>query len=57
MPKHLVDLYQASLNDNGKSVETNFVQDDFNYGKVDMTQLDVANFLLTEGIIDNLIDD
>ena len=56
-PKYLVDLYQASLNDKGKSVETNFVQDDFNYGKVDMTQLDVANFLLTEGIIDNLIDD
>ena len=25
-PKHLVDLYQASLNDKGKSIETNFVQ-------------------------------
>ena len=26
MPKHLVDLYQASLNDKEKSIETNFVQ-------------------------------
>ena len=56
MPKHLVDLYQASLNDNGKSVETNFVQGDFNYGNVDMTHLDVVDFLLPEGRIDTLID-
>ena len=52
-PKHLVDLYQASLNDKGKSVETNFVQGDFNYGKVDMTHLDVADFLPPKGRIDD----
>ena len=40
-----------------KSVETNFVQGNFNYGKVDMTHLDVVDFLLHEGRIDNLIDD
>ena len=57
MPKHLINLYLVSLNDKGKSVETNFVQSDFNYGKVDMTHLDVVDFLLPEGRIDNLIDD
>ena len=56
-PKYLVDLYQASLNDKGKNVETNFVQSDFNYGKVDITHLDVVDFLLPKGRIDNLIDD
>ena len=55
--KYLVDLYQASLNDKIKSVEINFVQVDSNYGKVDMTHLDVADFLLPKGRIDNLIDD
>lgn len=44
--KHLVDLYQASLNDKDESVETNFVQDDFNYGKIDMKHPDVADFIL-----------
>ena len=55
--KHLVDLYQASLNDRGKSVETNFVQGNFNYGKIDMIHLDVVNFFLPEGRSDDLIDD
>jgi len=37
--EHLVDLYQASLKNKNKGVETNFVDDD-------MIHLDVADFLL-----------
>ena len=51
-PKHLVDLYQASVKEKGKGIETNFV--DHNDLKdpmdldlpngVDMTHLDVSDF-------------
>ena len=56
-PKHLVELYQQSLKDKGKKIETNFVSedgkdetnrdsrnDDFNYGCVGTTHLDVTDF-------------
>ena len=47
-PKHLVDLYQASIKERGKGIETNFVdhndlEDPMNYlelsNGVDMTHL------------------
>ena len=38
-PKHLVNLYQASIK--GKEVEMNFIDND---GTVDLTHLDVSNF-------------
>ena len=47
-PKHLVDLYQASIKEKGKGIETNFVdhndlEDPMNYlelsNGVDMTHL------------------
>ncbi|XP_050217287.1 uncharacterized protein LOC126668114 [Mercurialis annua] len=50
-PKHLVELYQASLKENGKNIETNFVSDDdFDHSlmhndSIDMTHLDVSDFL------------
>ncbi|XP_017974461.1 PREDICTED: uncharacterized protein LOC108661545 [Theobroma cacao] len=54
-PKHLVELYQASLKDKGKNIETNFVEDD---RQVDITHLDVTDFFAhPEGRIDHLIGD
>ncbi|KAJ0014583.1 hypothetical protein Pint_20905 [Pistacia integerrima] len=57
MPKHLSELYQASLKEKEKNMkanfayqnenrETNFVyqDDNFDHGLVDTTHLDVANF-------------
>ena len=48
-PKHLVDLYQASIK--GKEVEMNFIDSD---GQVDLTHLDVSD---PNGKIDHLIGD
>ena len=66
-PKHLVDLYQASIKEKGKGIETNFVdhndlEDPMNYldlpNRVDMTHLDVSNFFEdVNGKFDNLISD
>jgi len=60
MPKHLVDLYQASIKEKGKGIGTNFTDHndledpmnsfDFPNG-FDMTHLDFSNFF------DNLIGD
>ena len=53
MTKNLVDLYQASLKDKGKRVETNFVDGN----GLDLSYFDIDFF---EGPIDNincLIDD
>ena len=48
-PKHLVDLYQASLKDKEKNIETNFVCDDnFDISQLDVTHLDVADFFTEE---------
>lgn len=45
-PKHLVDLYQQSIKQKGKKVETNLVYEDgegdFDYG--DTTHLEAADF-------------
>lgn len=45
-PKHLVDLYQASLKDKGKNVETNLVFEDKEHADnlLKMTYLDTADF-------------
>ncbi|XP_078148856.1 uncharacterized protein LOC144544271 [Carex rostrata] len=44
-PKHLVDLYQASLKNKNKKIETNLVCDDnFDNSELDVTHLDVADF-------------
>ena len=65
-PKHLVDLYQASIKEKGKGIETNFVdyndfEDPMNYldlpNGIDMTHFDVSNFFNDDGKIDNLIGD
>ena len=70
-PKHLVELYQQSLKDKGKKIETNFASedrkdetnldsrnDDFNYGGVDTTHLDVTDFFSNpEDKIDFLFGD
>ena len=66
-PKHLVDLYQASIKENEKGFETNFVgyndlEDPMNYldlpNGVDMTYLDVSNFFEdVDRKFDNLIGD
>ncbi|EOY17297.1 Uncharacterized protein TCM_036445 [Theobroma cacao] len=51
--KLLVELYQALLQDQGKYIKTNFVEDD---SQVDITQLDVADFFAQlERQIDHLI--
>ncbi|XP_078150905.1 uncharacterized protein LOC144546235 [Carex rostrata] len=48
-PKHLVDLYQASLKNKEKNIETNFVCDDnFDISQLDVTHLDVADFFTEE---------
>ena len=55
-PKHLVDLYQASMK--GKKFETNFVEDIPNHGQYDDTHLDVSDFFADpDGKIDHLIGD
>ena len=52
-PKHLVDLYQASIK--RKEVEMNFIDSD---GQVDLTHLDVSDFFEnSNGKIDHLIGD
>ena len=66
-PKHLVDLYQASIKEKGKGIETNFVdhndlEDPMNSldlsNGVDMTHLDVSDFFKdVGGKFDNLISD
>lgn len=49
-PRHLVDLYQGSLKNNGKgaNVEINHVDqaNNFEYGDMNVTHLDVADFLV-----------
>ncbi|XP_075515882.1 uncharacterized protein LOC142550691 [Primulina tabacum] len=50
--KHLVDLYQKSIKENGK-MEINFVDND---DPIDITHLDVSDFFANpDGNIDNLI--
>ena len=65
-PKHLVDLYQASIKEKGKEIETNFVdhndlEDPMDLdlpNRVDMTHLDVSDFFEdVDGKFDNLIGD
>ncbi|XP_074352797.1 uncharacterized protein LOC141691949 [Apium graveolens] len=48
-PKHLADLYQASLKDKGKNVETNLVFEDKDHADnlLTMTYLDTADFYET----------
>ena len=41
-PKHLADLYQASLKKKEKGVEINFVNHN---DRIDTTQLDISDFL------------
>ena len=41
-PKYLADLYQASLKEKEKGVETNFVNHN---DQIDTTQLDISDFL------------
>ncbi|XP_059658745.1 uncharacterized protein LOC132305076 [Cornus florida] len=56
-PKHLVDLYRASMNDKGKGkeIEMNFVDDDLT---TDITHFDVSDFFAdTSGNSDHLIGD
>ncbi|KAL0365064.1 UNVERIFIED_CONTAM: hypothetical protein Sangu_0604000 [Sesamum angustifolium] len=56
-PKHLIDLYQESLKNKNKKIETNFVDDESD-GYIDMTHLDVADFFADpNGKIDHLIGD
>ncbi|XP_060178123.1 uncharacterized protein LOC132608068 [Lycium barbarum] len=53
-PKHLVELYQASIKRKEKKPEANFISED----QVDITHLDVVDFSEhTEGKIDHLIGD
>lgn len=67
--KHLVDLYQASIDKKGKNVEVNFTSQNSTYGRnnddddddlenIDVAHLDVADFFEhPEGKIDHLIGD
>ncbi|KAL0283581.1 UNVERIFIED_CONTAM: hypothetical protein Sangu_2880200 [Sesamum angustifolium] len=56
-PKHLIDLYQESLNNKIKKIGTNFI-DDKSDGYIDMTHLDVADFFVDpNGKTDHLIGD
>ena len=65
--KHFVDLYQASIKEKGKGIETNFVdhndpEDPMNYlnlpNGMDMTHLDVSDFFKdVDGNFDNLVGD
>ncbi|XP_059302155.1 uncharacterized protein LOC132054109 [Lycium ferocissimum] len=53
-PKHLVELYQASLKKAEKNAEANFISED----NVEPMHLDVTNFFeLPEGKVDHLIGD
>ncbi|XP_060212304.1 uncharacterized protein LOC132639942 [Lycium barbarum] len=53
-PKHLFELYQASMKRKEKNPEANFISED----QVDITHLDVADFFEhPEGKIDHLIGD
>ena len=57
-PKHLIDLYQKSIKNKGKGIESNFagLDDDIDDGQMDVTHLDVADFYAhLEGKIDLLI--
>ncbi|KAL0424484.1 UNVERIFIED_CONTAM: hypothetical protein Sradi_0983200 [Sesamum radiatum] len=55
--KHLVDLYQKSLKNKNKKIETNFVDDESD-GYIDMTHLDVADYFADPNEkIDHLISD
>jgi hypothetical protein len=59
-PKHLVDLYQQSLQNKDKKAETHFAceNDEDDYGNVDVTHLDAADFFVDpDGKIDHLIGD
>jgi hypothetical protein len=59
-PKHLVDLYQQSLKNKDKKVESHFAcdDDDFDYGNMDVTPLDVADFFADpDEKIDHLMGD
>ncbi|XP_059638375.1 uncharacterized protein LOC132280215 [Cornus florida] len=56
-PKHLVDLYRASMNDKGKGkeIEMNFMDDDL---PVDIIHLDVSDFFVNPSdSINHLIGD
>ena len=65
--KHFVDLYQASIKEKGKGIETNFVdhndpEDPMNYlnlpNGMDMTHLNVSDFIEdVDEKFDNLIGD
>ncbi|KAL0315538.1 UNVERIFIED_CONTAM: hypothetical protein Sradi_5432000 [Sesamum radiatum] len=56
-PEHLIDLYQESLKNKNKKIETNFVDDESD-GYINMTHLDVADFFADpNGKIDHLIGD
>ncbi|KAL0387494.1 UNVERIFIED_CONTAM: hypothetical protein Sradi_2631200 [Sesamum radiatum] len=55
--KHLINLYQESLKNKKKKIETNFVDDESD-DYIDMTHLDVADFFADpNGKIDHLIGD
>ncbi|XP_054786877.1 uncharacterized protein LOC129293067 [Prosopis cineraria] len=63
-PKHLIDLYQESLESKSKNkeakIETHFASEegDSDYGDMDVTHLDVADFFADlNGRIDHLIGD
>jgi hypothetical protein len=63
-PKHLVDLYQRSLKNKEKKIETNFALDDAledvypDYGDMDVTHLEIGDFFADpDGRIDHLIGD
>ncbi|PIN02180.1 hypothetical protein CDL12_25310 [Handroanthus impetiginosus] len=61
-PKHLVELYQASLKKKSKSVEVNFTNSindfDNDANDIDIAHLDVVDFFEDpEGKIDHLIGD
>ncbi|XP_038984374.1 uncharacterized protein LOC120111398 [Phoenix dactylifera] len=60
-PKHLADLYQASLKEKEKGIETNFAEPSTHFKTsdgVDITHLDVSDFFEDpSGRIDHLIGD
>ncbi len=59
-PKHLVDLYQQSIKNNEKRVETNYGDcDEYDgYGDMDPTHFDIGDFFEDpNGKIDHLIGD
>lgn len=52
-PKHLVDLYQASIKTKGNEVEISFIDGD---GSINITYLDVLDFFEDpSGKIDHLV--